>query len=40
MEIVQLMLAKGATDLGKALEAAEDFCNTKCAELIRATMKK
>ena len=40
MDIVQLMLKRGATDLDSALNAAESNGHTKCAELIRAAMKK
>jgi len=40
MDIVQLMLSKGATNLDSALETAESNGHTKCAELIRAAMKK
>ena len=40
MDIVQLLLSKGAADLGSALYAAEFNGHTKCAELIRAAMKK
>jgi ankyrin repeat protein len=40
MDIVQFMLSKGATNLDSALNAAENLGNTKCAELIRAAMKK
>ena len=40
MDIVQLLLSKGATDLDSALDAAESLGHTECAELIRAAMKK
>ena len=40
MDIVQLMLSKGATDLDPALEIAELYGHTECADLIRAAMKK
>ena len=40
LDIVQLMLDKGATNLDSALDEAESNGHTKCAELIRAAMKK
>ena len=40
MDIVKLMLSKGATDLDSALRAAEKEGYTECAKLIRAAMKK
>ncbi len=40
MDIVHLMLSKGATNLDSALETAFFYDNTECAELIRAAMKK
>lgn len=40
MDILQLMLSKGATNLDKALDAAEFCGHTECAKLIRAAMKK
>ena len=40
MDIVQLLLSKGATNLDSALKAAERRGHTECAELIRAAMKK
>ncbi len=40
VDIVQLMLDKGATNLDSALQVAEGWGHTECAELIRAAMKK